>query len=384
MFARLRLHGVFGVFCLLLLVGSAAWAQLGPIEGKVTDENGKPLQGAIVKMDRQDLKGHYEVKSDKKGHYFHGGLPLGTYNISVWVDGKMRDEVRNFKNKFNEPQDVSFNLKQTAETQQALNKAAETGQLTKEQERSLSPEQRQKIEQEMKSRQEAMKKNKALNDAYNGGRTALEAKNYDEAVAQFSKAQEMDPNQQAVWSGLADAYMGQANTKTGPDQQAALDKAIELYQKLIAANPNEGAWHNNYGLALVKEKKIPEAQAELQKAAELSPQDAGKYYYNMGAVLTNINQVDAACLSFKKAIDTDPNYAEAQYQYGLCLSAKMPPPGPDGKIVAPPGMVEALQKYLQLKPDGANAEAAKGLLAAVNSTVQTVYTNPDAKKGKKK
>jgi tetratricopeptide (TPR) repeat protein len=384
MFARLRLHGVWGVFCLLLLFGSAAWAQMGPVEGKVLDESGKPLQGAVVKFDRQDLKGHYEVKTDKKGHYYHGGLPLGTYNITVWVDGKQRDAVNHFRNKFNEPQDVDFNLKQTADAQAALNKAAETGHLTKEQEKGLSPEQRAQIQDQMKSKQAQIAKNKALNEAYNAGRTALDAKNYDEAVTQLSKASEMDATQQAVWSSLADAYVGQAGTKTGADQQAALDKAVDIYKKLIDLNPSEAAYHNNYGLVLVKEKKIPEAQAELQKAAELSPQDAGKYYYNMGAVLTNINQVDAACAAFKKAIDTDANYAEAQYQYGLCLSAKMAPPDKDGKIVAPPGMVEALQKYLQLKPDGPNAEAAKGLLAAVNETVQTNYQNPNAKKGKNK
>src|SRR5476649_1299147 len=32
---------------------------------------------------------------------------------------------------------------------------------------------------------------------------------------------------------------------------------------------------------------------------------------------------------------------------------------PEGKVVPPPGCVEALQKYLELKPDGPNAESAK-------------------------
>jgi hypothetical protein len=60
----------------------------------------------------------------------------------------------------------------------------------------------------------------------------------------------------------------------------------------------------------------------------------------------------------------------------------MPPPGPDGKVIAPPGMAEALQKYLALSPNGPNADAAKGLLALLSTSVQTTYQNPNAKKKK--
>ena len=32
---------------------------------------------------RTDIKGNYKCKTNKKGHYFYNGLPLGTYNITV-------------------------------------------------------------------------------------------------------------------------------------------------------------------------------------------------------------------------------------------------------------------------------------------------------------
>ena len=44
-------------------------------------------------------------------------------------------------------------------------------------------------------------------------------------------------------------------------------------------------------------------QEALDKAVELDPPNAGRYYYNLGAVLTNMGQTDAACKAFKKAID---------------------------------------------------------------------------------
>jgi tetratricopeptide (TPR) repeat protein len=248
----------------------------------------------------------------------------------------------------------------------------------------MTAEQKAALESAMKQRQAAIAKNKALNDAYNAGREALEAKNYPTAIEQLQKASEMDATQSVIWIALADAYIGDAGTKTGADQQAEYDKGYAAFQKAIELKPDDAAFHNNYALALVKGKKLDEAQAELQKAAALDPTNAAKYYYNLGAVLTNAGQADAAAQAFKKAIDANPNYAEAQYQYAVSLSAKATTT-PDGKIVPPPGMVEALNKYLELAPNGPNAEAAKGLLQTMQGSVATTYQNPNApKKGRKK
>jgi tetratricopeptide (TPR) repeat protein len=380
MFARLRLQGLF--IAGFVFAACAACAQTGAIEGRITGEDGSPLPGAVVKFHREDVKGDYQVKTDKHGRYIYVGLPLGQYRVSVEVSGKERDFADKVRNHFGgDPQDVDFDLHAKAQQAAALNKAAETGQFSKEQERGLTPEQKGAIENQMKERQKLASKNKALNEAFNAGRTALAAKQFDEAVTQFTKAAEVDPGQAAVWSNMAEAYIGLGDAKTdAAEKQAAYEKGLDAYTKALAITPDDGALHNNYALGLVRVKKIDEAQAELQKAATLDPASAAKYYYNLGAVLTNINQADAAGAVFKKAIDTDPNYAEAQYQYAIYLSAKMPPPGPDGKVIAPPGMQEALNKYLELAPNGPNADSAKGLLAMLASSVQTTYQNPNAKK----
>src|SRR5581483_1506571 len=278
----------------------------------------------------------------------------------------------------------SFNLQETAKRNQNLQQAASKGELTQEQERGMTAEQKAALESAMKQRQAALAKNKALNDAYNTGREALEAKNYPAAVESLQKASEMDATQSVIWINLAEAYVGEAATKTGADQQADFEKAFSAFQKAIELKPDDAAFHNNYALALVKAKKLDEAQAELQKAAALDPPNAAKYYYNLGAVLTNAGQADAAAEAFKKAIEANPNYAEAQYQYAVSLSAKATTT-PDGKIVPPPGMVEALNKYLELAPTGPNADGAKALLQTMQGSVATSYQNPNApKKGKKK
>jgi len=368
----------------LLLLASAAFAQVSSLEGDVKDENGQPLKGALVKIDRKDIKGHYQVKTDKKGHYFHTGLPLGQYKITLEVDGKDVDSIDNVRTTLGESVVNNFSMKESKERQQSLAQAAASGTLTKDQERGMSAEQKAALEKAAKEREQALSKNKALNDAFNQGMTAMQTKQWDSAIAAFTKANELDPKQTVIWAQLADAYSQSASQKTGADQQAALDKGLEAYGKAIELKPDDAALHNNYALALVKAKKLPEAQAELAKAAQLDPSNAGRYFYNLGAVMINTGQNEAAGEAFKKAIDTDPNYADAQYQYGMYLLGKAQIT-PEGKVTPAPGTKEALSKYLELKPNGPFAESAKGALASIEGTVATQYENPAAqKKGKKK
>ncbi len=375
------------LFCgAALFLSTAAMAQTTAIEGNVKGEDGNGIKDALIKIERLDIKGNYKVKTDKKGHYIHAGLPLGTYKISVEVDGQQRDVVNNVRTGLGDPKVVDFNLQEQKQRQVAINKAAESGQLTKEQERSLTSEQKEAIEKQMKERQATLAKNKALNDAFNAGREAMNAKQYDVATQQFAKAAEMDPNQHVVWAQLADAYSAYGATKTGQEQTDLYAKAMESFEKAIVLKPDDAAYLNNYGLLLARAKKVPEAEAQLTKAAQLDPPNAGKYYYNLGAVLQNTSQYDAAVEAFKKATEADPNHADAQYWYATALSSKISMSA-DGKVQAPPGMAEALQKYLELKPDGQFAQAAKELLTTIGGQISTKYENPNAPKkpaGRKK
>jgi tetratricopeptide (TPR) repeat protein len=243
---------------------------------------------------------------------------------------------------------------------------------------------------------------KELNDAFNAGMVALGAKQFDRAVESFKKALSLAdtrPSQKGVLANLADAYCGLARTKGGPERDAALSLAFQTYQKLIALEPTDWPAHNNYALALALAHKYREAQSELKKAAELDPSHAGRYYYNLGAVLVNAAReafkkagdltmdvrlallrahlcqevqdekaaelkraaelntpqtgsdyynlgaalMNASCEAFKNAIEVAPDYAEAHWQraiclggYSVCLSSGMPITA-DGDLQILPG-----------------------------------------------
>lgn len=362
-----------------LLFAGALMAQTSQIEGQVKGEDGQPLKDALIKIERKDIKGSYKVKTKKKGDYLHAGLPLGTYTVFLEVNGKDVDKVDNVRTRLGEPSVINFDLQASKQKQVAMQKAAESGKLTQDQARDMTPEQKAAIEKAMKERQAQLAKNKALNDAFNQGMEALKTKQFDAAIQAFTKASEMDPKQHVIWGNLAETYAEMAKSKTGPEADAAMTKAVENYNKALELLPNDANYRNNLALVYARMKKFPEMEAELTKAVQLDPQNAGRYYFNLGAVLTNAGQLAPACQAFKKAIEADVNYADAHFQYGICLTSQATSK-PDGSIAFPPGTAEAFQKYLELRPDGPNAESAKGVLATMGSKIETQYVAPGAGK----
>ena len=367
----------------VLLCASALLAQVTTLEGNVKDENGQPLKGAVIKLERTDIKGHYQVKSDKKGHWFYTGLPLGTYNISCEVNGQVVDQVSGVKSKYGDSTVVDFDAGRMKKQQAAAQQAAATGQLTDDQARGMSKEQKAEYEKKLKERSEAMKKNKALNDEFNAGKTAMEAKDYATAEQHFQKAGELDPSQIAVWSSLGDTEYALAKTQPATQNKATYEKAAEAYKKALALKPDDAALYNQLGNVYGAAGKIPEATEALTKAAQLDPAMAAKAYYNLGANLVNTGKTDEAADFFKKAIDADPNYADAHYQYGITLMAKAQVDA-SGKITPPEGTAEQFQKYLELKPDGPFAQSSKDMLTQLGAKLDTTYKAPGSEKGKKK
>src|SRR3954447_13885351 len=391
MFARLRRSLLLGGF--VFLVASTAWAQTTTLEGDVKDANGQPYKGAVIKLDRTDIKGHYQVKSDKKGHWLYTGLPFGTYDVSCEVDGKQMDKVGGVKSKYGESTTVDFDLAKVAQQQAAATQAANAGQVTEEQAKGMSKEQKAQYEAQLKQRSEQMKKNKALNDAFNVGQDAIKqaqaepdktkrAPMYQTAIDNFTKAGEMDATQVAVWDSLGEAYSGLASSQTGDERNKSYDQAIEAYKKGLAIKPDDAAVYNQLGNIYGAQKKIPEATEALTKAAQLNPQMAAKAYFNMGANLVNSGSADKASDFFKKATDADPSYAEAWYQLGSTLMMKGSVDPKTGKQAYPPDTGPALQKYMELQPTGPHAQEATAMLSAMGEQVQTKITVPGAKKKK--
>jgi tetratricopeptide (TPR) repeat protein len=344
----------------MLAVLGTSWsllAQTGGLTGHCSDEQGNPLVGHIILIERQEIKGVYKTKTDKKGNYIYIGLPTGNYKITL--------QKPTGENIFFLMQRVSFG----EPTVQDFDLAKERALAQKQQEEILkaNPDLQRQQEEQAKEAKEYT----SLKEVFDQGVVLYNTKQYAEAAAMFEKALPLakEKNQAVVLARLADSY--------GKARQ--FDKALEYYPRAIAANPTDAALHNNLGDVYARMNKLAEAQQEFQKAAELNPAGAAQYYFNLGAVMYNIGKMDEAAAAFKKATEIDPNHAEAHYWEGLALMGKATMDA-EGKVIAPPGTVEALQTYLKLEPNGKNAAEAQAMLQTIQGKIETQFKAPPKKK----
>jgi len=359
----------------ILAVGFALWlvwgvlpalAQFGQMQGTVKSEDGTPMANGVVSVDRQDIRGHYEVKTDRNGKFFHAGLPLGTYSVSVKQKNGQPFALNGIQVRLAAPANVEIDLQQEFMRAQA----AAQGIQVEGGEQKLSQEQMQAIQQAAKEREEAIAKRQELTGKFQAGLEAMKTKNYDQAIADFEAAAVVDPTQHVIFAQMGEAYKEKATLARGDERRQFYEKSMESYQKALAMKADDASYHNNFALALANAGKVEEAQAELVKAAELDPMNAARYYFNLGAVLVNRGDTNAAAEAFLKATQADPNQPDGYFQLGIALMGKATMDSA-GKMVPAPGTLEAFQKYLELAPSGPNAAASRDALTALGGTVPT-------------
>jgi len=342
-----------------------ALAQFGQMQGTVKNEDGEPAAEIIVSVDRQDIRGHYEVKTNKDGRFFHAGLPLGTYSVSVKQRSGQPFALNGITVRLAEPARVDIDLQQEFMRAQAASQGIQV-----EGDQQLSQEQMAAIQQAAKEREEAIAKRQELTGKFQSGLEAMKSKNYDQAIEDFVAAAEVDPTQHVIFAQMGEAYKEKAAAARGAERTAFYEKSMENYQKALTMKADDASYHNNFALALANSGRVDEAQAELNKAAEIDPTNGARYFFNLGAVLVNRGDTQQAAAAFQKATEADPNLADAYFQLGIALMGQATMDSA-GKMQPAPGTNEAFGKYLELAPDGPNAQAARDAIAALGGVVPT-------------
>jgi len=207
------------------------------------------------------------------------------------------------------------------------------------------------------------------------GMAALAAKNWPEAEAAFKQLVAGDPENLDFQVNLVGAQFAQGHND---DALVSCDKAIAIAQKRVATPSGAdektkialGGLLTTRGNIFIKQKKFPDAIASYQKAASIDPRPAVAYF-NMCALSYNQGDTKGALAACDKAIAADPNKADAYFIKGSILFADSTTQ--NGKMVAPPAALQALQKYLALAPNGPHVADVKEMLKAVGQNVETTY-----------
>lgn len=394
---RLALTGWFAV---VMLFASLGWSQsMSKVHGKCTDVAGKPLVGATVEWLNHDTGQKYKFKTDKKGEYFSIAVNTGKYKVTLFQDDKMLLFFDNVPVSLAQEDGtvVDFNLaKEQAQAQPVTTDASGAVNLSAEQQKRLSAEQKKQLEELQKKNAAIAAENakiKGLNEKLAEANAAQTVGNWAQAVSILTETTQMDPNRDLLWARLGEAELGAAGAAKDKDEAAQdYQKASDAYQKAVQLKPTDGGYHNNLGQAYAKSGKPKEALAEYTQAAQVDPLHAAMYYFNGGAILTNAStretdpatkakDIDDANISFDKAIQAKPDYAEAWFQKGINLISKATY-DKTGKIIPAPGTVDAFNKYLELDPNGKHAQEAVGIIEGLGEKVSTSYhkAKPTAEK----
>jgi Tfp pilus assembly protein PilF len=351
------------LFALIALFGVGSFGQVTTrVEGTIIGADGKPVQGAEIKFERTDIRANYSIKTNRDGKFNYATLPQGVYTITVTVDGKVIVSQPNIRTNPANPIPLNIDMRE-------LQKQQEAAAPPVAEPRKPTAEELAEFEKKKKEYEEAMAKDKVLQETFSAAMQAREAKNWNLAIENFIKASELDPTQEAVWANLADTYTMRAEGQRGAAAIADYGRAADAYAKAVALKPGDASLHNNYATVAARSQRMDIAQAELAKAIELDPPGAAKYYRNLGTVYFDTNQSAPAEAAFRKAIELDPRNPDAYYRLGLVLVQAATVEG--DKMKAPPGTAEAFQKYLELAPNGPNAAEAKSMLDVMGAPVRS-------------
>ena len=376
---------------LFALAALPAWAQTvsAQVEGTVT-ESGKPLPKVTVTITNKGTGKAFKVKTDKNGKFFMVGVPYGEYEVEVTSEsGEKLFHQKTTQVAPGDSSSASVMKIDINETQSNSSSQSGQGVQGTPSGQAGSPEKgqpqpkytKEQIEEIKKQNEKATNTNALIQQAMD----AINAKNWQAAQTPLQQLIAVDPNNWQYQSAMGDVYLNLGQ----------FDQAVDSYQKGIQAaesnttvdpkNPatdpakkkvGEAKMLTNQGNAYLKLHKNAEATAAFTKAASLDP-NPGVAYWNLCATNYNTGNVEGALEACDKAIAADPNRADAYFIKGSLLIASSTT-DKEGKITAPPGTADALNRYLELQPDGPHATDVKQMLAYIGSKVETTYK----KKGK--
>jgi len=193
---------------------------------------------------------------------------------------------------------------------------------------------------------------------------------WQDGLAPLLELTGMDPDSWEYLEELADVQynLGQYQEAVGSDESGILAAG-----DISGSDPKTGdadfarkktaVSHmlNNEGNTYNKLHKTKEAIAAYTRAAALAA-DPSLAYFNLCVTQYNLKSVEGTIAACDKSISVNPSKAEPYYFKGALL-VYMNQPTVTGKVTAPPpAAAEALNKYLELAPEGDHVAEVRKML----------------------
>lgn len=283
---------------LMLLVAGEASAQNAGVRGRVEDENGQPLEGVEIFLEKKGGGRTAKVSTNAKGEFVKAGLRVGTYKITYSLEG-YETALSEFKVSFGAPRDLGtmtlpklpegvLGEKAAKAAQQHLDAATEA---SGKEDHQATIESLQKFVERVPDSGEAY---------YNIAAAYEKLGDQENALSNYRKATELRPNLYMAWVAMGTIYGAQEHWQEG---MAAFEKGLEL-------KPNELVVRFNYGVYAANAGDDEKAQQAFEKVTEIDP-DYALAHYQLAVVIMSQGKTDEAVPHFEKYLELEPEGAYA-------------------------------------------------------------------------
>lgn len=191
------------------------------------------------------------------------------------------------------------------------------------------------------------------------GLNALNAGQFQQAVADFQQAVTLDPSNLDARRHLATAYKDEVDASASPDaNRAAITAAENVYQQILAQHPDDATDMSALAGLYAGQNDFVHARAMYQKAMALAPNDP-TIYQAMGAMEWSETNAQDVALRTKLNIDTDAPLVAPDGDADVKRSCENLRTQVGTEV---DDAIAHVQKALQLRPEYADAMASLNLL----------------------
>ena len=146
---------------------------------------------------------------------------------------------------------------------------------------------------------------------YNYGVEHIKKGGFDEAIAAWEKALELDPTIVNAYEKLGKAYY----------TKGRFDKAGEIYRKELKINPDDPMIYHSLGVVYRMNEQFEDAIKMQMNALSLNPKLASAYN-ELGLTYCKQKRLDEAIAAHKKALELDPKLGNAHNYLGVVYLLK--------------------------------------------------------------